>query len=51
MTQEVKTKATFPSVEWFNAINEIVNNDEGYKRIGTCDSTSASRCRTRASTT
>jgi len=38
MTQEVKTKAAFPSVEWFNAIREIVNNDEGYKRIGTCDS-------------
>ena len=39
MTQEVKTKASFPSVEWFNAIREIVNNDESYKRIGTCDST------------
>ncbi len=39
MTQEVKTKANFPSVEWFNAIRDIVNNDEGYKRIGTCDST------------
>jgi len=38
MTQEVKTKANFPSVEWFNAIRDIVNNDEGYKRIGTCDS-------------
>lgn len=38
MTQEVKTKASFPSVEWFNAIRDIVNNDEGYKRIGTCDS-------------
>lgn len=39
MTQEVKTKASFPSVEWFNAIREIVNDDESYKRIGTCDST------------
>jgi hypothetical protein len=38
MTQEVKTKASFPSVEWFNAIREIVNTDEGYKRLGTCDS-------------
>jgi len=38
MTQEAtKTKATFPSTDWFNAIKEIVNNDEGYKRIGTCD--------------
>lgn len=39
MTQEAtKTKATFPSIEWFNAIKEIVNADENYKRIGTCDS-------------
>ena len=38
MTQEVKTKASFPSVEWFNALRDIVNNDDGYKRIGTCDS-------------
>jgi hypothetical protein len=37
MTQNVTTKATFPSVEWFNAIREIVNEDDGYKRIGTCD--------------
>ena len=39
MTQEAtKTKATFPSIEWFNALKEIVDKDEGYKRIGTCDS-------------
>ncbi len=39
MTQEAtKTKATFPSIEWFNAIKDIVNVDENYKRIGTCDS-------------
>ncbi len=39
MTQEAtKIKATFPSVDWFNAIKSIVNQDEGYKRIGTCDS-------------
>jgi hypothetical protein len=37
MTQEVTTKATFPSVEWFNAIKELINNDEAYKRHGTCD--------------
>ena len=37
MTQEVTTKATFPSLDWFNAIRSIVNNDEGYRRIGTCD--------------
>jgi hypothetical protein len=39
MTQEAtKTKATFPSIEWFNAIKDLVNADETYKRIGTCDS-------------
>ena len=39
MTQEAtRTKATFPSVDWFNAIKEIVNKDETYKRLGTCDS-------------
>jgi hypothetical protein len=38
MTQEATTvKATFPSVEWFNALKDLVNQDEGYKRIGTCD--------------
>ena len=37
MTQETKTKAAFPSVEWFDAIREIVNDDAGYKHIGTCD--------------
>ncbi|HVP04735.1 MAG TPA: hypothetical protein VMT90_03560 [Dehalococcoidia bacterium] len=40
MTQEAtRTKATFPSVDWFAAIKDIVNKDEGYKRLGTCDST------------
>ena len=39
MTQDVKTKATFPSVDWFSAIKNMVNDDEGYKRIGTCDTT------------
>lgn len=37
MTQEVTVKVTFPSTEWFDAIREIVNKDEGYRRIGTCD--------------
>ena len=38
MTQEATAvKATFPSVEWFQAIARIVNEDEGYNRIGTCD--------------
>jgi hypothetical protein len=39
MTQEAtKTKATFPSIDWFNAVKDLVNSDENYKRIGTCDS-------------
>jgi hypothetical protein len=38
MTQEATvTKATFPSVEWFNAIKDIINGDPGYNHIGTCD--------------
>jgi hypothetical protein len=38
MTQEVTTKATFPSVEWFKAIADIVNGDTGFRHLGTCDS-------------
>ena len=37
MTQKTKVKASFPSVEWFDALREIVNADDAYKRIGTCD--------------
>lgn len=38
MTQEqTAIKATFPSVDWFNAIKQLVNEDEGYKRLGTAD--------------
>lgn len=37
MTQEVKVKATFPSVEWFDALKQIINDDEAYRRHGTCD--------------
>ncbi len=39
MTQDVKVKATFPSVEWFNAIKDLINIDPAYKHFGTCDST------------
>ena len=39
MTQEVTIKATFPSVEWFNAVRDLVNDDAAYRQIGTCDST------------
>lgn len=39
MTQEVTVKATFPSTEWFEAVRELVNRDEKYRRLGTCDAT------------
>lgn len=39
MTQEVSVKAIFPSTEWFEAVREIVNRDENYRRLGTCDAT------------
>ena len=28
---------TFPSVEWFEAVRDLVNNDESYRRLGTVD--------------
>lgn len=28
---------TFPSVEWFRAVADIVNKDDGYRKLGTCD--------------
>ena len=27
----------FPSVEWFKAVADIVNKDENYRKLGTCD--------------
>lgn len=30
--------AKFPSVEWFEAIKDLVNDDAEYKRLGTVDS-------------
>lgn len=27
----------FPSVEWFNAVREVVNQDPGYRALGSCD--------------
>jgi hypothetical protein len=30
--------ATFPSVEWFDAIKDIVNKDEKFRQLGTVDS-------------
>src|SRR3989304_3236433 len=37
MAQETKVKATFPSIEWFRALRDIINADDAYRRIGTCD--------------
>lgn len=30
---------TFPSVEWFDAIREITNNDPAFRQLGTIDAT------------
>jgi hypothetical protein len=30
---------TFPSVEWFDAIKDIVNNDPAFRQLGTVDAT------------
>lgn len=27
----------FPSVEWFKAVADLVNRDENYRKLGTCD--------------
>ena len=27
----------FPSVEWFEAVSELVNNDDAFRRLGTID--------------
>jgi hypothetical protein len=27
----------FPSVEWFQAVADLVNHDEAYRKLGTCD--------------
>lgn len=35
--QEMTASATFPSTEWFRTIAAMVNQDEGYRRLGTCD--------------
>ena len=33
----------FPSVEWFNAIKDIVNNDPAFRQLGTVDSVIGAR--------
>jgi hypothetical protein len=30
---------TFPSLEWFDTVRELVNNDEAFRRLGTVDAT------------
>ena len=30
---------TFPSVEWFDTVRELVNSDEKYRQLGTVDAT------------
>src|SRR5450759_4461108 len=33
----VHVMPVFPSVEWFNAVREIINHDQAYRHLGTCD--------------
>ena len=33
-----------PSVEWFNAIKDIVNSDPAFRQLGTVDSVIGARC-------
>lgn len=37
MGGEIRARIRFPSLEWFQALCEIVSGDEGYRRIGVCD--------------
>ena len=37
MTDLNPTALTFPSVEWFQALQELVNNDEEFRRLGNVD--------------
>ena len=37
MSDPVSTALTFPSVEWFQALQEMVNNDEAFRRLGNID--------------
>lgn len=32
---------TFPSVEWFSALRDLVNDDPGFRKLGTCDARAA----------
>ncbi|MDE2779284.1 MAG: hypothetical protein OXI91_06360 [Chloroflexota bacterium] len=37
MSDPVSTALTFPSVEWFQALQELVNSDEEFRRLGNVD--------------
>ena len=37
MTDPMSPALTFPSVEWFQALQEMVNNDEEFRRLGNVD--------------
>ena len=37
MTDTTSTALTFPSVQWFQALQELVNNDEEFRRLGNID--------------
>ena len=37
MSDPVTTALKFPSVEWFQALQELVNNDEQFRRLGSID--------------
>ena len=37
MSDPVSTALTFPSAAWFQALQELVNNDEEFRRLGNID--------------
>ena len=37
MTDPTSTALTFPSVEWFQALQQLVNSDEEFRRLGNID--------------
>lgn len=37
MTDHGSTTLKFPSTEWFRALQELVNKDEGFRRLGSID--------------
>ena len=37
MSDPASTALTFPSVEWFQALRELVNSDQEFRRLGNID--------------